>query len=170
LVCDIGAIVKLDDFDSAILLRAIKVYLESAYPSGEVSEEVRRRASVASSPGGVALLADERFERLPAEAAVEKVMRFNLRLGNERYPHMKLGIDRVSGSEHFVLMVDTHDKHFAKMVQQTEQADYKALLDHNDGLKRSIERAWTDAGLPTFENYLRNHLAELHRPGQSSKG
>jgi len=159
--------VRLDDFDSEILLRAIEVYLASAYPSGEISEAMRRRASMAWSPGGVALLADERFERVPADAAVQEAMRFNLRLGNERYPHMKLGIDRVSGSEHFVLMVDTHDKHFAKMVQQAEQADYKALLDHNDALKRSIERAWTEAGLPTFENYLRHYLAELHGLGES---
>ncbi len=161
--------VKLDDLSSEMLSRAVEVYLASAYPSGEVSEVVRRHASVASSPGGLALLAEERFERVPAEAEVQEAMRFNLRLGNERYPHMKLGIDRVSGSEHFVLMVDTHDKHFAKMVQQTEQAEYKALLDHNVALKRLIERAWTDAGLPTFENYLRGHLAELHRPGQSKK-
>jgi len=159
--------VKLDDFDSKILSRAIKVYLASAYPSGQVSEAVRERADLASSPDGVALLSDQRFERVPAEATVRKAMRFNLRLGNDRYPHMKLGIDRVSGSEDFVLMVDTHDKHFAKMVQQKELAEYRALLDHNDALKQSIERAWTEAGLPTFENYLRSHLADLQRPGKS---
>jgi hypothetical protein len=37
------------------------------------------------------------------------------------------------------------------------------LLERNDAAKRAIERAWTEAGLPTFENYLRGRLAGLGR-------
>jgi hypothetical protein len=156
--------VKLDDITSELLSRAIDTYLKTAYPHGEPSEAVRRQADLPPGRRGRDLLDDQRFERIVGDGAdPASVQRFNLRLGNESYPHMKLGVDRVCGTDDFVLVVDTHDKHFAMMVQQSEQERYKELLRHNDSVKQAIERAWTEAGLPTFENYLRGRLSGLSR-------
>ncbi|HOI56738.1 MAG TPA: hypothetical protein PLP01_15920 [Phycisphaerae bacterium] len=154
---------KLDDITSELLSRAVATYLKTAYPHGEPSEAVRRQADLPPGRRGRELLDDERFERIAGGSDPAAVQRFNLRLGNESYPHMKLGVDRVSGTDDFVLVVDTHDKHFAMMVQQNEQDRYKELLQRNDATKQAIERAWTEAGLPTFENYLRGRLAGLSR-------
>ncbi|MBN2582891.1 MAG: hypothetical protein JXL80_07455 [Planctomycetes bacterium] len=154
---------KLQEITSELLSQAVAVYLQLAYPQGATSDAVRLRATLPPGLSGHGLLDDERFERLPGGQEDGQVQRYNLRLGNESYPHMKLGVDRISGTDDFVFVVDTHDKHFAMMVQQNEQAQYKALLDRNDAMKQAIERAWTEAGLPTFENYLRRRLAGLSR-------
>ena len=121
----------LSEVTNDLLSQAIAIYLEVAYPESAPSEAVRQRAALPDGKDGTELLADERFERVPPDAAPEGAMRFNLRLGNARYPHMKLGIDRVSNSENFVLVVDTHDRHVAAMVQDGEREAYRELLAHN---------------------------------------
>lgn len=158
-------VVTLSEVTSELLSRAVAIYLEIAYPGSPPSEAVRERAALPDSKAGAELLSEERFERVPADAAPENAMRFNLRLGNARYPHMKLGIDRVSNSESFVLVVDTHDRHVAAMVQDGEREAYQALLAHNTGVQERIEQAWTEAGLPTFEQYLRGRLSGLRKGG-----
>ena len=152
---------KLDEVTSELLSRAVAVYLDAAYPDGGVSDTVRERARLPEGVAGADFLADERFERVPADVPVTEALRFNLRLGNARYLHMKLGIDRVSDSDRYVLVVDTHDRHFAQMVQTGERAEYRELLDYNQRLREAIEKAWTAEGLPTFERYLRTRLSGL---------
>lgn len=152
---------KFDEVSSDLLIEAIGIYLAVAYPEGGVTDAVAERAQLVPGRWGVDVLGDARFERVPSGAEVADAQRFNLRLGNATYLHMKLGIDRVSDSAEYVLVVDTHDTHFAEMVQQTEQAEYRQLLDHNQQVREAIEKAWTEAGLPTFEHYLRGRLAGL---------
>lgn len=151
----------LNQVTSKLLRQAIELYLDRAYPDGAPSEAVRQRAQLPEGRAGADLLSDPRWERVPGAADAEAAARFNLRLGNNRYPHMKLGVDRVSGSDQFVLVVDTHDKHFAQMVQAGEQAEYRELLEHNARVQHEIERAWTAAGLPTFERFLRSRLTDM---------
>jgi len=153
--------VELQDITSELLSRAVELYLAAAYADGEPSEAVRSRAALPEGVRGADLLGDERFERVPPDVPVGEAERINLRLGNARYPHMKLGIDRVSNSRRYVLVVDAHDKHFAAMVQEGERSEYRDLLDYNARLQRQIERAWTEAALPTFERYLRSRLTDL---------
>jgi hypothetical protein len=161
---------NLTDITSEMLRQAIGIYLERAYESpGQIPDSVRGRAASAVSSGlsGPALLALEVFERVPSEAPVEQANRLNLRLGNVGYLHMKLGLDRVTGTDDFVLVVDTHDRHFAALVQGTEQDQYKALVDRNAGVKEAIETAWHEAGLPTFQGYLREKLKSMKERGGS---
>jgi len=153
--------VTLEEITSELLSRAVELYLAVAYADGEPSEAVRGRAEWPEGLRGADLLGDERFERVPPDAPVHEAERINLRLGNARYPHMKLGIDRVSHSAQYVLVVDTHDKHFAAMVQDSERSQYRDLLNYNARVQQHIERAWTEAGLPTFERYLRSRLTDL---------
>ncbi len=153
---------RLSDITTELLQVAIGLYLERAYQnSDQIPESVRQRAELPPGLAGPALLELDIFERVPADAAPEEAQRFNLRLGNAGYLHMKLGIDRVSGTDEFVLVVDTHDKHFAALVQGGEQDQYRALVDRNAGVKQAIESAWAEADLPTFQGYLRQRLKSM---------
>lgn len=160
---------KLNEVTSELLKQAIDMYLAIAYPQGGWSESVAERARLPEGLRGAALLSDARFERVPAEAPVEAATRFNLRLGNAGYLHMKLGIDRVSDSDEYVLVVDTHDKHFSEMVQEKERQEYRDLLANNQRLHDEIQNAWSAAGLPTFERYLRSRLEGLRGRGGGKK-
>jgi hypothetical protein len=150
--------VKLEELTSEMLGRAIEIYLRLAYAGSEPSETVRQRAALPAGRRGKELVGEERFERVPAGAAVGEAERYNLRLGNAGYLNMKLGICRVAATEDYVLRVDTHDRQFAAMVQEQENAEYAALIERNRLLANEIERAWSEAGLPTFERYLREQL------------
>lgn len=160
---------KLDEVTSELLSRAIDIYLAIAYPQGGYSDSVVERARLGQGLRGQPLLGDPRFERLPADVTVAAAQRFNLRLGNALYLHMKLGIDRVSESDQYVLVVDTHDKHFSEMVQEKEREMYRDLLTHNQRVHDEIEKAWGAAGLPTFERYLRSRLEGLRGRGGRKK-
>lgn len=153
----------LADITGKMLQQAIDIYLQRAYENpGQIPDSVRQRvAAIQVERQGAELMEQEVFERLPAGSAAGEASRFNLRLGNVGYLHMKLGIDRVSGTDEFVFVVDTHDKHFAALVQGGEQDQYKALVDRNAGVKEAIETAWTAAGLPTFQGYLRQRLEAM---------
>jgi len=153
--------VTLEEITSELLSRAVSLYLAVAYADGEPSEAARHRAELPEGRRGADLLGDERFERVPPDVPVGKAERINLRLGNARYPHMKLGVSRVSNSSQYVLVVDAHDKHFAAMVQEGERSQYRDLLNYNARVQQQIERAWTEAGLPTGERYLRSRLTDL---------
>ncbi len=161
---------KLENVTSELLGEAVAVYLRIAYPEGGLSEAVRERAGLPAGARGAELLGEARFERVPSEAAVEDADRFNLRLGNARYPHMKLGIDRVSKTDEYVLVVDCHDKHFAALVRDGEQSRYCELLDFNRRVQHEVEQAWTEAGLPTFERYLRGRLASYQGSRRDRSG
>jgi hypothetical protein len=72
---------------------------------------------------------------------------------------MKLGADRIPDSQEWVLAVDCHDRQLLTVVSESERATLEALLRRNNELKTRIERRWTEAGLPTFERYIRSRLA-----------
>lgn len=160
---------KLDEVTSELLAKAVRIYLDHAYPEDEPGEAVGERADIPAGRRGAELLGDDRFERVPPEADVAGAERFNLRLGNVGYPHMKLGIDRVGKTDEFVLVVDTHDKQLAAVVQAGEQAQFRELLERNRRLQEAIERAWTEAGLPTFTSYLRGRLSGMRSGGNGSR-
>ena len=163
---------RLADITGDMLHRAIEIYLERAYENpDQIPDSVRgRAAALPAASRGPDLLSLDVFERLPADANAADASRFNLRLGNAGYLHMKLGLDRVSGTDEFVLVVDTHDKHFAALIQGTEQDQYKALVDRNAGVKEAIESAWAAAGLPTFQGYLRERLKSMKKQRPTRHG
>jgi peptidyl-tRNA hydrolase len=88
-----------------------------------------------------------------------------LRLGNRQYPHMKLGVDRVPDTDEWVLLVDTHDRHILSAMMEDEREAVEAIIRRNDEVKQRIEKRWSEAGLPTFENYLRRRLAGRGKSG-----
>ena len=142
-----------------MLEQAVRLYLEEAYGESPVPPAVCARLHWPAGDSVAEVAAGEVFERAPAAAAPQECERIRLRLGNRVYPHMKLGLVRIPDSEQWVLTVDTHDRQLEAVAQEGERASLAALLRANNEMKTRIERRWGEAGLPTFEQYVRGRLA-----------
>jgi len=170
--------VNLDEITRERLAEAVRLYLEEAYGASPVSPEVRKRlawgdgeslADLAAGPGpnsnpnpngagGAGVAGAPGFERTPTDAPPRECQHLRLRLGNRAYPHMKLAVDRIPETDDWVLAVDCHDRHILASVPPDQRGALEALFRENAALKTRIERRWTEAGLPTFENYIRGRL------------
>jgi hypothetical protein len=145
---------KIDD-----LRRAVAIYVSLAYPSGPPPEVVQRRLAWTPGLDTLALLARPPFERA-GKVAGSGVPIFALRLGNVRYPHMKLQIQPWSNPAGFLLSVNTHDQVLALDPHAPDAQAFRELQAENQRLKESIEQAWDQAGLPTFLRYLRTYIED----------
>jgi hypothetical protein len=83
---------------------------------------------------------------------------------------MKLSVDHVPSSREWVLTVDSHDRLLLAAVDESERPALEALLRRNAEMKTRIERRWNEAGLPTFERYIRGRLAERRGAGEGAAG
>ena len=81
-----------------------------------------------------------------------------LRLGNARYPHMKLQIQPWPTPVGYMLSVNTHDQVLGLDPTAADAEAFRALQAENARIKEAIELAWDEAGLPTFLRYLRDYL------------
>lgn len=120
--------------------RATDIFLKHAYPGGTpetVSEKVRA-------------LKDLKTQRtlFNWDGLEREGTRYNLRLGNENYPHMKL-VFMVEGGDS-VFYVDAHDSHFNLPPNMPGYDKLLALRKKNQSLKAVIEKDWSDAGLNVF--------------------
>lgn len=75
------------------------------------------------------------------------VRRYTLRLGNPRYPFMKLVLQEHLVRGEFFFEVDTHDSMFRLDGEEAEQLE--AIKRFNQQIKERIESAWASAALPT---------------------
>ncbi|MCX5648974.1 MAG: hypothetical protein NTX40_07755 [Planctomycetota bacterium] len=149
---------NLDEITRAMLLDAVRLYLEEAYGDALVPPEVRKRLAWGDGESLADLAAGKEFERTPTDAPTRECRHLRLRLGNRAYPHMKLAVDRIPETDDWVLAVDCHDRHILASVPPDQRGALEALFRENAALKTRIERRWTDAGLPTFERFTRDRL------------
>jgi hypothetical protein len=140
-----------------LLRNAVDTYLAIAYRSGEIPETVQRRLVW---PAG--LTAEELFTKPPFERAGKAPGHpgpiYALRLGNERYPHMKLQIQPWPNEAGLMLSVNTHDQVAGLDAGAADAQAFRDLQAENQRLKEEIEQAWDDSGLPTFLAYLRQYI------------
>jgi hypothetical protein len=148
----------LRDLTRTLLQEAVRLYLEEAYGDAPLPPAVHARLQWPEGETLEALAASEVFELTPDDAAPAACDRIRLRLGNSTYPHMKLGADRIPDTQEWVLAVDSHDRQLLSVVSESERAALEALLRRNNEIKTRIERRWSEAGLPTFERYVRSRL------------
>jgi len=141
-----------------VLRQAIEVYLGIAYPSGLMPEAVRRRLEWPADADASTLLPRAPFERAGKAGASGGAI-FALRLGNTRYPHMKLQIQPWPNAAGFLLSVNTHDQVLSIDPNSADASAFRELQAENQRLKEAIEQAWDQAGLPTFLRYLREYIA-----------
>ena len=137
-----------------VMRLAIEIYMKHAY-DGPPPVAVRDRLkSVNQQP------ADTLFDCKALERDLRKPpMRFSLRLGNRRYPHMKLTVESTPDETEFFFKADTHDRHCCPPSASVEYQSYLAMTEANEALSKQIEADWAAAGIPTFREYLRNDLA-----------
>ncbi len=136
---------KLSDLTPAHVKQAASIFVEHAWPAGPTgpAAELMRAVDEASTMEELA----EVFE-LVRTGEGEGRRRFSLRLGNDRYPWMKLVIQEFLVSGEFFISADTHDD----IRIDPSMPDYEAwteLRSHNCRLKEAVEAHWERAGLPT---------------------
>jgi len=99
-------------------------------------------------------------ERDPADAPLEQVRSFALRMGNCYYPHMKLRLSRPPNEGFFLFTVDTHD---AFLHCPLDSPDYEALEQvkrHNAKIAATVTAELDAEGLPTERNYMRRKISD----------
>ena len=92
------------------------------------------------------------------ESAAQGMRKYTLRLGNVRYPFMKLVFQELLLRDSFFFAVDTHDELDIKK----SFPDYEKWLEikkFNASLREQVEQAWKQAGVPTFASIV----AEVER-------
>lgn len=136
---------------------AVEIYLGIAYPGVELPPAVRRRLDWPPEREAPELFSRPPFERV-SNALNSKAI-YALRLGNARYPHMKMQVQPWEDRQGFLLSVNTHDHALAVDPDALDASAFMALQAENQRLKVEIEQAWDEAGLPTFPRYLRDYLA-----------
>ncbi len=140
-----------------LLRQAVGLYLDLAYPSGSLPEAVKRRLDWREDCRPSQLLAGPPFERA-GKVPGRQTPISALRLGNYRYPHMKLQIQPWPNEAGFMLSVNTHDQVAGISLGEVDAQAFRDLQTENQRLKELIERAWDEAGLPTFLRYLRDYI------------
>jgi CheY-like chemotaxis protein len=154
---------RLDRLTPAHVRRAVNIYLEHAWPAGRPERPVvdLRKLDAASSTAEVLAVFDK-----PRPVQGTSCEHYTLRLGNWRYPFMKLALQEYLVRGEYFFSVDTHDD----LKISPEMPDYdgwQEIRRFNRGLKLEIESAWERADLPTYEKLreLMEGLAELEREG-----
>jgi hypothetical protein len=140
-----------------MLRRAVDIYLALAYPTSPPPEAVRRRLVWPDGVDAPTLLSHPPFERA-SKSGQRGASIYALRLGNARYPHMKVQVQPWPNSAGFLLSVNTHDQVLALEPDADDLPEFRALQAENQKLKETIEQAWDEAGLPTFLRYLREYI------------
>ena len=97
---------KLSDLTPAHVKQAVSIFVEHAWPGGPPG----RAAELTVAVDGASTMEDlaEIFE-LVRTGEGEGRRRFSLRLGNDRYPWMKLVVQEFLVSGEFFISADTHD-------------------------------------------------------------
>jgi len=148
---------KLDAVSVRMLGRAIEIYLQGAYTSTQPPYSVRAKAFFDENEPLEKILASKKFEKFHSRDN-GVVTHFLLRLGNERYPHMKLGLASCAGDEEdFVFVVETHDRYFHTDKDRPGGREFRELQVYNDRIKQEIERRWEEANLPTLRQVLESY-------------
>jgi hypothetical protein len=149
--------VDVDAMRIDVLRRAVEIYLRHAYPAGDRPETVKRRMTWAEGLPPRELFAKPPFERAGKSAGSESPI-YALRLGNGRYPHMKLQFQPWNNAEGLMLSVNTHDQVAGLDLVSDDVEAFRTLQAENQRLKEAIEKDWEAEGLPTFLNFLRTYI------------
>ena len=156
---------RLESLTPELLRRAIAIYLREAWPDPAGPRPRTTEKDFESAADLAAMLA--RFER-PREKQRPALERYTLRLGNARYPFMKLVVQEYLVDREYFLSVDTHDD----LEVGPDSPDWGAWLEikeHNAALKRRIEAAWAKEGLPTHTDLRRLALDIAGAEREASK-
>jgi len=152
---------RLEDLSGKKIRRAVDLYLEEAY-RGETLPDRPAFLDQEEPPTATEVLAELQDER---DGGAPGARCYALRLGNRRYPFMKLRLQEYLYEGEFFFAVDTHDQMFVDKADP-ELARLKAF---NREVKCAIEAAWEGAGIPTMI-HLKGMTECRPVPREPSKG
>lgn len=136
------------------LQRAAKIFLDIAYNGAAPPPEVMQRMEPINRADPSQPCRPEWFE-ISSKQEVNPSMR--LRLGQKNYPHMKMLLQPSPDLDEYLFFADSHDRHLFTAVE-SEAAALATLRQANAEITRKIEKQWEQAGLPTFQAYLRRSM------------
>jgi CheY-like chemotaxis protein len=136
---------RLESMTVGQLRRAIQVYSDVVWDGAMPPVELPGRDEDPLAPV-LPLLADETLR-----TGEQATRRHALRLGNPRYPFMKLVLQEYLVEGEFFFGVDTHDRMFDG-ADPDERRELAVLRRSNLELKDEVEAAWDAAGLPTAKH------------------
>ena len=132
------------------LLRcATEIYVRLAYPSGVLTEVVRRRLVWREDCTADVLLNGPPFERA-GKAPGRPSPIYALRLGNHRYPHMKLQIEAWPNEAGFLLSVNTHDQVTAIDLGAIDAEAFRASSPRTSGSRKPLKGNGIRPRFPLF--------------------
>jgi len=147
--CEIGTFLP----PIALVQKAMKIYLEVAYPGGPLPPSVKSITEKLQCQ-------DAAFDRPPfVRENADGASRYYLRLGNPGYPHMKLKIETWPGGSQYFFRADAHDAHVAVPSSHPEFQAIANLRKANREIAEAIEDRWQREGLPTFNGCLAETLS-----------
>jgi len=144
---------KLEDITTEMVKKAVEIYVAAAYEGSPVPLTVKSRLVLFSGYRGDDLndmLSHEMVERAASETEAGATASYAVRLGNAKYPYMKLVLRR-EASDDYRFAVDAHDQDFELESSEGDAPKSQELQEHNRRLKREIESRWRDADIPTVE-------------------
>jgi hypothetical protein len=142
--------------ESAVVFRAIDIYLHHAYARGIPPKAVQARVEQLRRTDPAELFSCPVLEHDRKNPASQRHV---LRLGNRFYPHMKLCIEPRPDRQGYLFRADTHDRHVRPPEGSKDAALFNQIVEQNAALSKEIEAAWAEAGVPTFRTYLKEDLA-----------
>lgn len=144
---------------NAELRLAIEQYLRKAY-GGQVPPSADQQFMPSEDADPAVWLMRDTVERDPANASLDQVRSFALRVGNRHYPHMKIRLTRAPRQRFFVFSVDAHDAVLHAPPGSPDAATLAQLKRFNAQLAQEILAVWDAAGLLTERAYLRQQIRQ----------
>jgi len=145
--------VTVDPIRREDVCRAVDIYLQIAYPNS-VPLRAHDQLQIIQTSQGECLQCGALVRDTKATSP-----RYNIRLGNQSYPHMKIAVELPPNGQQYLFRVDTHDRHCCPGPTSPEYGAFRQLMEKNQQVADDVEAAWESAGLPTFKSFLREDLA-----------
>ncbi|MDJ0836009.1 MAG: response regulator [Acidobacteriota bacterium] len=123
-----------------LVKRASAIYLKHAYPEKAPEPPMKMVETIQGFQNEDAMLAWSEFEK--------EDQRYALRLGNHKYPHMKMVFLAEKGNPSFY--VDAHDNHFDLPPGVPGYEKLLAIRTTNKKMKKTIESDWNKQEVPIF--------------------
>ncbi|MEE9395114.1 MAG: response regulator [Planctomycetota bacterium] len=124
---------------------AVRVYLHHAW--GDLEDSHWPRIDFESCNEQQVL------EGFTDECKVGCMRKYSLRLGNRRYPFMKMIFQESLVRDSFFFAVDTHDELDIKETTP-DYAEWLLIRDYNARIKGLVENEWRKSAIPTFHDIL----------------
>ena len=123
-----------------LVKHAAAIYLKHAYPDGAPEPPMKMVEAIQAFADESAMLAWREFEK--------EDQRYAIRLGNHKYPHMKMIF--LAEKDHPSFYVDAHDNHFDLPPGVPGYEKLLAIRTQNKALKKVIEKDWAGDKIPIF--------------------